>query len=116
MALEARRDLEVPTRHPSSKALPSPPPAVDFSPQPGARARSQALPGSIKSPLFLRSGLSADALAQLDAGWCIADLEDSVPAPKKPAMRQWLRSLLESGCFHRRHLMVRVNGFDNSNH
>ncbi|HIF97348.1 MAG TPA: hypothetical protein EYQ54_10060 [Myxococcales bacterium] len=114
MALEARRDLEALSRHASSEALPSPLPAIDFSPQPGARARSQSLPGPMKSPLFLRSGLSADALAQVDARWCIADLEDSVPAHKKSAMRQWLRSLLESGSFRSRHLMVRVNGFDHS--
>ncbi len=114
MAFEAGHDLEAPSKYPRYEALPSPLPAVDFSPEPSARAQSQSLPRSIKSPLFLRSGLSADALSQLDARWCIADLEDSVPAHKKSVMRQWLRSLLESGCFRNRHLMVRVNGFDHS--
>jgi citrate lyase beta subunit/acyl dehydratase len=114
MAFEARHDIEAPSRYPRHESWPSPLPSVDLSPQPGARAQSRSLPGSLKSPLFLRSGLSADTLSQLDAGWCIADLEDSVPAPKKSAMRQWLRALLESGCFRSRHLMVRVNGFDHS--
>ena len=69
---------------------------------------------SPKSLLFLRSGLSAASVAKVDAPWCIADLEDSVPEHRKPAMRQWLVSLLRAGCFRDRELMVRVNGLDRS--
>ena len=78
--------------------------------QPSASAASATAP--TKSLLFLRSGLSAASVAKVDAPWCIADLEDSVPLHRKPAMRQWLVSLLEAGSFRDRGLMVRVNGLD----
>ena len=114
MAFEAWSGLETPGEGPSCAARPSPISDDDLSLQPGVHKAKQLPPSPLKSPLFLRSGVSAEAVAQLDARWCIADLEDSVPASKKPAMRQWLRSLLDSGCFRDRHLMVRVNGFDHS--
>jgi citrate lyase beta subunit/acyl dehydratase len=78
--------------------------------QPSASAAFAVAPP--KSLLFLRSGLSAASVAKVDAPWCIADLEDSVPLHSKPAMRQWLVSLLEAGSFRDRGLMVRVNGLD----
>lgn len=77
-------------------------------PKPRHRPPSEPL----KSLLFLRSGLPASDISALDAAWCIADLEDAVPLDQKPAMRGWLVSLLEAGCFHERRLAVRVNGFD----
>ena len=78
--------------------------------QPAARAKSA--PAPMESLLFLRTGFSAADLARLDAPWCIADLEDSVPEHQKEDERQRLASLLESGCFRNRSLMVRVNGLD----
>ncbi|MCS5636530.1 MAG: aldolase/citrate lyase family protein [Myxococcota bacterium] len=66
----------------------------------------------MKSLLFLRRGLPAAAAARVEAPWCIADLEDSVPEQHKPAERRRLVSLLESRCFRGRGLMLRVNGLD----
>jgi len=77
---------------------------------PGVLTQPRSAP--LKSLLFLRSGLPASSISELDAAWCIADLEDSVVAHRKPAMRQWLLSLLQAGCFRERGLLVRVNGFD----
>jgi citrate lyase beta subunit/acyl dehydratase len=114
MAFETWSNFEAPGEDPRCEARPSPIPGDALSLRPGVRKANQLPPAPLKSPLFLRSGVSAEAVVQLDARWCIADLEDSVPASKKPAMRQWLRSLLDSGCFRGRHLMVRVNGFDHS--
>ncbi len=78
--------------------------------RPKARAETNALP--LKSLLFLRAGLDASKLAQIDSSWCIADLEDSVAHDQKAPMRQWLISLLEQGCFSDRELIIRVNGMD----
>ena len=114
MVLQSTLETVTPENKTDREASPSRLPSAHRPLLTCTRPRSQSIGGSIKSPLFLRSGLSADALSLQEADWCIADLEDSVPAHKKPAMRQWLRSLLHAGCFRNRKLMVRVNGFDHS--
>lgn len=83
---------------------------LEAAPPPEPASEHLATP--LKSLLFLRSGLDASKLAEIDASWCIADLEDSVPEDRKASMRQWLISLLEQGCFCDRGLVIRVNGLD----
>ncbi|MDE0887519.1 MAG: Rv1355c family protein [Myxococcota bacterium] len=47
MAFEAKHDIEAPSRYPRHESRPSPLPSIDLSPQPGARAQSRSLPGSL---------------------------------------------------------------------
>jgi citrate lyase beta subunit/acyl dehydratase len=106
--------FEVEFRNTRSRGLgPRPLPSAErASREETPKLRAQMPSEPLKSLLFLRSGLEASDLSALDAAWCIADLEDAVPLDQKPAMRGWLVSLLQAGCFRERGLAVRVNGFD----